>query len=133
MLELLLISLYICIATIKGVLFYNILHEIQTCLHPRLSESTATVVPTHGAVRSHPVGVAAAEAGVWYEGPVAVALVGALGPGQLAVQPPPAGLAVALPVHADAVVGARGVQAIHWEERDKQQYEGKKIYNTEIE
>lgn len=88
-------------------------------------------VPTHGAVGSHPVGVAAAEAGVWYECPVAVALIGALGPGQLAVQPPPAGLAVALPVHADAVVGARRVQAIHCEKQDKERYEGKKkIENT---
>lgn len=86
----------------------------------------ATIAPTHGAVRSHPVGVTAAEAGVWYERPMAVALVRALGPGQLAVQPPPARLAVALPVHADAVVGARRVQAIHCEKQDKERYEKKK-------
>lgn len=88
---------------------------------------------THGAVGSHPVGVTAAEAGVWYEGAVAVALVRALGPGQLAVQAPPAGLAVALPVHADAVVGARRVQAIHCERQDKERYERTKIYTTQIE
>lgn len=89
----------------------------------RTTSTHITVVPTHGAVGSHPVGVTAAQAGVWYEGAVAVTLVGTLGPGQLAVQPPPAGLAVALPVHADAVVGARRVQAIHCEEQDKERYE----------
>lgn len=44
---------------------------------------------------------------------MAVALVRTLGPGQLAVQPSPAWLAVALPVHTDAIVGAGRVQAIH--------------------
>jgi len=70
-------------------------------------------VCTHGAVRSHPVGVTAAQPGVGDEGPVAVALVWALGPGQLAVEAPPARLAVALPVHTDAVVGTCRIQAIH--------------------
>lgn len=68
---------------------------------------------THGAVGPHPVGVAAAQASVWDEGAVAVALVRALGPGQFAVEPSPPRLAVALSVHADAVVGTRRVQAIH--------------------
>lgn len=44
---------------------------------------------------------------------MAVALIRALGPGQLAVEPSPTGLTVALSVHADAVVGTRRVQAIH--------------------
>lgn len=38
------------------------------------------MVPTHRAVGSHPVGVAAAQPSVWYEGPVAMALIRALGP-----------------------------------------------------
>lgn len=42
-----------------------------------------------------------------------MALVGALGPGQLTVDPPPAWLAVALPVHTDAIVRTRGIQTIH--------------------
>lgn len=68
---------------------------------------------THRAVGSHPVRVTAAEPGVRYEGPVSVALVWALGPGQLAVKPPPARLTVALPIHTDAIVGTCGIQAIH--------------------
>lgn len=70
---------------------------------------------THGAVRSHPVGVAAAQPGVWDEGAVAVALVRALGPWQFAVEPSPAWLAVTLAVHTDTVVGTRRIQAIHCE------------------
>lgn len=42
-----------------------------------------------------------------------MALVWALGPGQLTVEPSPAWLTVALPIHTDAVVGARRIQAIH--------------------
>lgn len=68
---------------------------------------------THGAVRSHPVGVTAAQPSVWYEGPVAMALVRALGPGQFAVEPSPAWLTVALPIHTDAIVGTCRIQAIH--------------------
>lgn len=75
---------------------------------------------THGAVGPHPVGVAAAQAGVWYEGAVAVALVRALGSGELTVEPTPAGLAVALAVHTDAVVGTQRVQAVHCTEREAQ-------------
>ena len=46
-----------------------------------------------------------------------MALVRALGPGQLAVGPAPARLAVALSVHTDAVVGACRVQAIHCKDK----------------
>ena len=81
------------------------------------SRGSPAVALTHGAVRSHPVGVTAAQPGVWYEGPVAVALVWALSPGQLAVEPSPAWLTVALPIHTDAIVGTRRIQAIHCTER----------------
>lgn len=68
---------------------------------------------THGTVGSHPVGITAAQPSVWNKGAVTVALVRALGPGQLAVEPPPAWLAVAFPVHTDAIVRTRGIQTIH--------------------
>lgn len=68
---------------------------------------------THGTVGSHPIGITAAQPSVWDKGTVAVALVWALSPGKLAVEPPPSWLAVALPVHTDAVVRTRGIQTIH--------------------
>lgn len=94
--------------------------------HSRRQTTDAHVALTHGAVGSHPVGVTAAQPGVRYEGPVAVALVRALGPGQLAVEPPPSWLTVALPVHTDAVVGTRWVQAIHCMKPGKHHRERKK-------
>lgn len=75
--------------------------------------TSCEVIHTHGAVGSHPVGVTATQPSVWYESPVAMALVWALGPGQLAVEPSPAWLTVALPIHTDAIVGTCGIQAIH--------------------
>lgn len=75
--------------------------------------SSPAVVLTHRAVRSHPVGVTAAQPSVWYEGPMPVALVRALSPGKLAVEPSPAWFTVALPIHTDAIVGTCRIQAIH--------------------
>lgn len=46
-----------------------------------------------------------------------MALVWALSPGQLAVEPSPAWLTVALPIHTDAIVGTSRIQAIHCIER----------------
>lgn len=84
-------------------------HTFHSCR----GTSSCEVELTHGAVRSHPVGVTAAQPSVWYEGPVAMALVWALGPGQLTVEPSPAWLTVALSIHADAIVGTCRIQAIH--------------------
>lgn len=85
------------------------------CLQYRAYDSCTKPEPklTHGTVGSHPVGITAAQPSVWNKGAVTVALVWALGPGQLAVDPPPAWLAVALPVHTDAIVRTRGIQTIH--------------------
>lgn len=94
---------------------------MSTAMTPRLHFNSiycsrtisCAVIRTHRAVGSHPVGVTAAQSSVWYEGTVAVALVRALGPGQLAVESSPAWLTVALPIHTDAIVGARRIQTIH--------------------
>lgn len=80
------------------------MYDSCTGLEPKL---------THGTVGSHPVGIAAAQPSLWNKGAVTVALFWALGPGQLTVEPPPAWLAVALPVHTDAIVRTRGIQTIH--------------------
>lgn len=84
------------------LLFYST--GCMTAVQPKL---------THWTVGSHPVGITAAQASVWDKGTVTVALVWALGPGELAVEAPPARLAVALSVHADAIVRTRGIQTIH--------------------
>lgn len=94
-----------------------------------ISERRPTVNPTHRAVRSHPVGVTAAKPSVRYEGPVTMALVWALSPGQLTVEPSPAWLTVALPIHADAIIGACWIQAIHCNKPEKRQYEKNKNTN----
>lgn len=105
------------------VLFFSFLQywvydSCTTRLAPKL---------THGTVGSHPVGITAAQASVWDEGTVTVALVWALGSGQLAVEPPPAWLAVALPVHADAIVRTRGIQTIHCVKQEVRHMKGQSI------
>lgn len=77
-------------------------------------EEEETAALTGGAVGAHPAGVAAAQPRVGDVDAVAVALVGALGPRELAQRPCPARLAVALPAHTDPVPRAAGVQAVHW-------------------
>lgn len=96
------------------------------------SRTRPTVVPTHRAVRSHPVGVTAAQPSVWYEGPVTMALVWALGPGQLAMEPSPTWLTVALPIHTDAIVGTRWIQAIHCIKPEVHQCEMWKKYREKL-
>lgn len=91
--------------------------------HSCRQTTSCEILLTHGAVRSHPVGVTATQPSVWYEGPVAMALVWALGPGQLAVEPSPAWLTVALPIHTDAIVGTGWIQAIHCIKQEIHQYE----------
>lgn len=53
-----------------------------------------------------------------------MALVWALGSGQLTVEPPPPGFAVALPVHTDAIVGTCRIQTVHCSGPRTQQEDG---------
>lgn len=116
----LLLRLYLTVKTyhVCPFFFFFFLHSCTTRLAPKL---------THGTVGSHPVGITAAQASVWDEGTVTVALVWALGPGQLAVESPPAWLAVALPVHADAIVRTRGIQTIHYIKQEVHHMKGQSI------
>lgn len=110
------VSSYICISRPK--------HHLKS--NDSFSQSSPTVAPTHRAVRSHPVGVTAAQPSVWYEGPMTMALVWALGSGQLAVEATPTWLTVTLPIHTDAIVGTRWIQAIHCIKPEVHQCERKK-------
>lgn len=117
----LLSRLYLTVKTYHVCPFFVLFLVCDSCttrLAPKL---------THGTVGSHPVGITTAQASVWDKGTVTVALVWTLGPGQLAVKPPPAGLAVALPVHADAIVRTRGIQTIHCIKQEVHHMKGQSI------
>jgi hypothetical protein len=89
-------------------------HCKHHALPTELTEGKVCVVlPTHGAVWSHPVWVAATDACVGYEGTVSVALVWALGPGMLTERAGPAWLTVALPTHTGTMVRAAWVKTVN--------------------
>lgn len=67
---------------------------------------------TNGAVGTHPIRIAAAEAGVGEVSAVPTTLVWALDPRQLTVEATPARAAQTLSVHTDTVAGAGRIQAI---------------------
>ena len=80
----------------------------------RETERLKNISPlTCGAVRAHPVGVTAADARVRDVSPMAVALIRARCPGDVAQRSCPACLTVALPTHTGAMPRAFGVEAVH--------------------
>ena len=81
------------------------------CQHWGSEEETSGL--TDGAVGTHPVGIAAAEASIWEVRAVPTTLVWALDPRQLTVETTPARAAKAFSIYTDPMAGARRIQAIN--------------------
>lgn len=72
---------------------------------------------TDGAVGTHPVGIAAAEASIWEVRAMPTTLVWALDPRQLTVETTPARAAKAFSIYTDPMARARRIQAINWKKQ----------------
>lgn len=81
--------------------------------HAPWGKQQKAVCLTNGAVGTHPVGIAAAEASVGEVSAVPTALVWALDPRQLTVQTTPARAAKAFSIDTDPMAGARWIQTIN--------------------
>lgn len=74
-------------------------------------------VLTYGAVRTRPVGLADADSRLRVEGAVTGALLRTSALQDVAADPSPAGVTVALAVVTGSVAGAHRVQTVHWRHR----------------